>query len=865
MKAPGDSNKFEWIRHYLSVFLPFAVVLAVGVMAHYYTIHQTERVTREADELLNIGLARSVLNSDLSSVVTDLLFLARFLETQGFDASGHLHKQAIQQLFYTFAREKRLYDQIRFLAPDGREQIRINYLDGAPHQVAETRLQDKSSRYYFAAAMQLQPGEIYISPLDLNIEQGVIEQPLKPMMRFALPLFDPKQQKRGILVLNYLGDRLLGNFARAGANIADHIHLLNAAGYWLSSPNKADEWGFMREHGRAFFDLYPEAWSRIEQEISGQFRTRAGLFSFETVTPWMVASQTMDIHQPHGAPIPATAARWKVVARVAPDQDAPGLATFLWQHLPLYLTISALLLIGSGLLTLANIRHRRAQRQTEYERRFRQTFEDMQLATISVDRDYRLVFCNDYFLRLTGWRLQEIIGCDWIQRFVAGEQKAAVREAFSRMQSETNFPRQVEAAILLRSGERRLIAWHNTPSLDAQGQVVGITTVGEDVTERKRAEEKVKKLSRAVEQSPSIVLLTDRFGLIEYVNPKFTEVTGYTAEEVLGRKTNILKSGETPAAVYAQLWDTVVSGAEWRGEFHNRRKNGELYWESASISALRNHAGEISNFVAVKEDITERKRLESEVEKRNRELARTEALTAMGRMASMIAHDLRNPLSSVKMGIQILGKQASHDHKELVEIGLDQIHYMEEILTDMLSYARPEAVKTEWVNVAKVLDVTLGSLQRRIDQAAVAIETEYQPGLPMLPGDGSKLRQLFSNLIVNALQSLAGQTPDQPMIVIKAGYQMTESGAAIEVSICDNGAGLSSLDPEILFEPFYTTRSKGTGLGLAIARQIAGQHNGKVNLAAGAEGGACAQVILPTAPSEQDLGRTTVRHDIAGV
>ncbi len=117
------------------------------------------------------------------------------------------------------------------------------------------------------------------------------------------------------------------------------------------------------------------------------------------------------------------------------------------------------------------------------------------------------------------------------------------------------------------------------------------------------------------------MLLTDRFGLIEYFNPKFTELTGYAAEEVIGQKTNILKSGETPTEVYAQLWRTVESGGEWRGEFHNRRRNGELYWESGSISALRDSAGVITNFVAVKEDITERKRLESEVEQRNQELA----------------------------------------------------------------------------------------------------------------------------------------------------------------------------------------------------------------------------------------------------
>jgi len=176
---------------------------------------------------------------------------------------------------------------------------------------------------------------------------------------------------------------------------------------------------------------------------------------------------------------------------------------------------------------------------------------------------------------------------------------------------------------------------------------------------------------------------------------------------------------------------------------------------------------------------------------------------------------------------------------------------MEEILTDMLTYARPEAVKTDWVNIRKIMDVTLSGLQRRIDKAEVIIETDYQTGLPMLLGDASKLRQLFSNLIVNALQSLESRRPAQPRIEIRAGHRMTEAGTAIGVGICDNGAGLNAPDTEALFEPFVTTRSKGTGLGLAIVRQIASQHHGAVRLVMRADGGACAEVVLPTRSAEQ--------------
>ncbi|WP_316366051.1 PAS domain S-box protein [Candidatus Thiodiazotropha sp. CDECU1] len=844
----GSVLNLDWLKQFLAILIPFAATLAIGAYVHYYTISETERVTWESSELLNVGLARSALNRDLSNVISDLIFLSSYIERQGFDEGGKLRAHQVEQLSYTFIKEKRLYDQVRFIDLDGRERVRVNFSSGQPQLVSPSQLQDKSKRYYFLETMALKPGEIYISPLDLNIEEGAIERPIKPVMRFAVPIYNSLGLKKGILVLNYLGDRLLNDFNRAAANIADHIHLLNAEGYWLSSPSGRDEWGFLLEHKRRFSERHAQAWQAIGELGSGQLRTEAGLLTFETVTPWKVASQTMHGISESGYAIPADASQWKVVSQVPQRRYKPGFWQFIGQHLPLYFTILLVLLFGSWLLAVANVRHRNAQRQSEYERRFRQTLENMQLAAISLDTHNQLIFCNDYFLRLTGWQQDEVLHCDWIERFIHQQEKQSLKDAFRGLLNQSDVSRDVEVDVQMKYGGHRRIAWHNTLSTDSQGQVIGITAIGEDVTDRRKAEDKVRKLSHAVEQSPSIVMLTDRRGMIEYVNPKFTEVTGYEAEEVIGKRPNLLKSGEMQSEEYAQLWTTVKEGEEWRGEFHNRRKNGELYWESASISALKNPAGEITHYVAVKEDITERKRLQDEIDRHNQELARTQALTTMGRMASMIAHDLRNPLSSVKMCMQMLSKQAESELAELSVIALDQIRYMENILTDMLTYARPEAVNVEWVNMEKLLDTTLLSLQRRIDESGVQVKVEHRPGLPALPADAHKLRQLFSNLIVNAIQATENLSVENRMITIDSCQVLGETGSAVQVSICDNGDGLPDEELERLFEPFYTTRTKGTGLGLAIVKQIADQHHGKVALGSRGEGGVCAIVSLPTAP-----------------
>jgi PAS domain S-box-containing protein len=687
--------------------------------------------------------------------------------------------------------------------------------------------------------------------LDLNVEAGALERPIKPVIRFAVPIYNSHKMVRGILVLNYLGERLLSDFNRAAANIADHIHLLNAQGYWLSSPKRGDEWGFMLEHNRRFSEQYAQAWRAIGERDRGQVQTESGLLTFQTVTPWKVASQNMRrIDEGGSYAIPPDASYWKVVSQLPLKRYAPGYRQFIGQHLPLYFTLLLFLLFGSWLLAVTNLRHSNAQRQSEYERRFRQTLENMQLAAITLDKNNQLIFCNDYFMKLTGWQQEEILQRDWIERFVGKQERQSIRDVFSGLLNQRDTSRDVEVDVQMKLGGHRRIAWHNTLSTDSQGQIIGITAIGEDVTERRKAEDKVRKLSHAVEQSPSIVMLTDSKGLIEYVNPKFTEVTGYDPKEVIGKRPNVLKSGEMQSEEYAELWSTVRQGEEWRGEFHNRRKNGELYWESASISALRNPTGEITHYVAVKEDITERKRLQEEINRHNQELARTQALTAMGKMASMIAHDLRNPLSSVKMCMQMLSKQAESELAELSLIALDQIRYMENILTDMLTYTRPEAVNVQWVNIEKLIETTLLSLQRRIDESGVDVAVDHRPGLPALPADANKLRQLFSNLIVNAIQATESQSVEQRKIQIQTSQVLRQSGSAIEIAICDNGDGLSEEDLQRLFEPFYTTRTKGTGLGLAIVKQIVEQHHGEVELNLRSEGGVCAKVCLPTAPVE---------------
>ncbi|MBI3937525.1 MAG: PAS domain S-box protein [Betaproteobacteria bacterium] len=379
------------------------------------------------------------------------------------------------------------------------------------------------------------------------------------------------------------------------------------------------------------------------------------------------------------------------------------------------------------------------------------------------------------------------------------------------------------------------------------------------IAEHRETNERLRKLSRAVEQSPSMVIITDRDGAIEYVNPKFTEVTGYTLDEIAGGNPRLLKSGETSPAEYRHLWQTISAGEEWRGVLHDKKKNGELFWVQSAISPIRNAQGTITHYLAEMEDITERRRLEQQVAERNREIAKSQALAAMGQAASMIAHDLRNPLSTIKMGLQMLGKKLPHDwtdaEQELLQISQGQVRYMEEVLSDLLSYSLPDALKPEWLSVDKLLDTALMLSQKHIEEHKVRVTTHYQPGLPVLYGDANKLRQAFINLIVNAAQATAGLEKTPPTLVIDARLRLpAEDRPSIQVEICDNGGGIAPEYLDKMFEPFFTTRAQGTGLGLPIARRIIDQHQGSISLQPEPPEGTRVTVVLPLAPFNKRSG-----------
>jgi PAS domain S-box-containing protein len=227
--------------------------------------------------------------------------------------------------------------------------------------------------------------------------------------------------------------------------------------------------------------------------------------------------------------------------------------------------------------------------------------------------DGRFLYVSPSAERITGYRAEEFMADPELTlKITHPDDLAMVKEHQQKVAQPGKEVCSLDFRILTRGGEERWVNHYCQPVYDADGRWLGRRSGNRDITERKQMEEKLRQLSRAVEQSPASIVITNRAGDIEYVNPKFIEVTGYTLAEVLGRNPRVLKSGEMSPEAYGVLWRTITAGKEWSGEFHNKKKNGELFWESASISPIRDPAGRVTHYVAVKEDITARKQTEAE-------------------------------------------------------------------------------------------------------------------------------------------------------------------------------------------------------------------------------------------------------------
>ena len=704
---------------FLRLFIPLTLLLA-GAMGFYgsQAVERELSLLRERDTA-SAKLGAQSLSGKIELVIHDLMFLSRHsalrdaIELPQPEKLGHLAEDII-----AFSGSRGHYDQIRWIDEDGMEKVRVDFVQGRAVAVPAGKLQNKNNRYYFTDTMKLNPGEMFVSPLDLNIEQDRIEIPYKPMLRVATPVADRQGKKRGVVVLNYYGNDMLQAFSNAVSGPFRQGMLVNSDGYWLKSHDPSDEWGFMfkrPELGMAA--RAPAAWERIRSTDQGQIKLDDGLWTWETVYPLQTAQKSSS-----GATDAFSSNRAELDGR-----------EYFWKsamHSP--------------------------------------------AATLS-----------------------------------------AIRQAiWGRMAVLT-------ALLLCLAG-------------------IGSWLLARNITERILTQGKLLKLSKAVEHSPASVVITDRNGMIEYTNPKFTEVTGYTAQEAIGQNPRILKSGDLSQKFYEKLWQTITTGEVWQGEFHNKKKNGESYFEAATISPIRDEMGNIAYFVAVKEDITERKQHEQELKK---SMATAEAANrAKSEFLANMSHEIRTPMNAI-IGFSHLCLQselppAQHDYVDKV---YHSANMLLGIINDILDFSKVEAGKMEVEKIPFRLDEVLHSAADiasvRASQKSLRLKFDKEPGIPQtLAGDPLRLGQVLNNLVGNAIKfTESGEVTLQVKIESQiAGQDNNPGHVVLGFAVRDTGIGMTQEQIGRLFQSFNqadasTTRKYGgTGLGLAISKGLVEQMGGAI-------------------------------------
>ena len=466
--------------------------------------------------------------------------------------------------------------------------------------------------------------------------------------------------------------------------------------------------------------------------------------------------------------------------------------------------------------------------------------------------------CNPEFARLLGNEIDNIVGKTDYDFF--DKETADFFRKNDRLMLESDRPQTNEEWIKYPDGSSALFDTLKAPLKNAEGETIGILGVSRNITERKKSEELIRVLSLAVEQSPVSIIITDIKGNVHYANRKMLELTGYSLQEIKGKNPRILNSGIHSKEFYREMWDTILAGKVWSGEFYNKKKNGDFYWESATISGLLDDNGEIIQILAIKEDITEQKLLEKEQERLIEELVAAnntieESMNKQNTLIveltdtqeklqkindekdkffSIIAHDLRNPFVALINNSEMLEQyyDSMEDDLKLKLIAdmKDASKYTYTLLENLLQWVRSQMGSIVYTpndnNLSELLLITSSILKAQAAQKNIYLKVISDKTVNVFC-DRDMIDTVLRNLVSNAIKF----SPNGKEIIISADEY--ENGNII-IKVKDSGIGIPEQTKAKLFKLAEnvvrkgTNNEKGTGLGLLLCKEFIEMNKGEI-------------------------------------
>lgn len=476
------------------------------------------------------------------------------------------------------------------------------------------------------------------------------------------------------------------------------------------------------------------------------------------------------------------------------------------------------------------------------------------IGVISLDSEGCILGVNQKACSLLGTTERQTQGVPLCDYFI-DEQQQALKSMLMRSTVSQVFGSKPEVFESASAGFKvRYLEATASPIL-YQPNRRGFMVILQDVSNRERAElqrrkseSHMQKLSSALEQAVDSVMITDENRVIEYVNPAFEKLTGYSKDEAIGQKTNFLRSGVLDTSFYGKMWDFISSGNTFRGILINRKKDGAEYYEEKTITPLRNQSGAITHYVSTGHDITDRRNAEKAAKVHQDELAHVARLGTLGEMTSGLAHELNQPLCAITTYSQTCLRVLASDDLDTGKLryGLEQVVKQAELASAIFerlrNFSRKGALPKRLVNLIDLVNEVINLSTMELNDNGITFHLQHTGDNLYTVADPIQIEQVLLNLLRNSIDSVAALPVERRQITLKVERYHDHE---LKASLSDTGAGCSEEDVERLFEPFYTTKPNGLGIGLGISQSIIEAHHGRLILESNSTNGATFSFTLP--------------------
>ena len=885
----GSNYTRSVLLRFLLLFLPSALlcISAVVLVFNHEVESDLEKIRSSETTTVDLGVGAGVssITRELEIITQEVSYLAtnnRLNELVESWNPQQYDNLVVEWIF--FSSIKRDYDQIRWIDQTGQERIRINFNNREPTEVLTDQLQYKGNRYYFTDTIKLNQGEFFISPLDLNIEHGEIEMPLKPMIRIGTPIFNRAGNRQGILIVNYLAGSLLQEFDKVMGAAKSRSWLVNREGYWLKGPSTDLEWGFMFQRPEVTVaHKYPEVWREVLSDKRGQFEDEHGLWTYSTVYPLIegqkTSSGTHAAFAPSRSELESREYFWKVILLYPRTEYYVLMRKQGFMMFAMAAAFMVVLLLGSWRLAVSKTLHIKAEQEIrQANRNLEQTVQDRTAELSKSEKRWQFalegnqdgvwdwdvvnheVLFTKRWKEMLGYEEDEIANKldEWEKRIHPNDKEQVFVDVNRHFDGETAFYEN-EHRVLCKDGSYKWI-------LD-RGKVVSWTddhrpqrmiSTHSDITERKQAEKELETLLH--DKGERVKELQCMYGVVESIRRRtdlediFKDIVelippGWHYPEITRGK--IIFDGKEyvsapfEATEWKQSCDIMVNG-EPRGsiEVYYLEECPELD-EGPFMKEERNLINGMAKNIS---DAIEHRL--SEVQ-----LRRSQKMELVGQLAGGVAHDFNNLLGIIQSNFEILQDYdvKDDDYQQWINTGLKTVKRGSSLTRRLLSFSRSDTVGSTIININESI-VDLKELLAKSLTPQIKVELKLTKDVWYVDINTDEFQDALVNLAINARDAM----PEGGTLQIATSnrefdendikfYPGLEAGSYVCMSIGDTGCGMDAETLERVFEPFYTTKEKGkgTGLGVSMVYGFAKRSQGYVKFYSEVGHGTTVRLYLP--------------------